>query len=129
MYIDIHRHLSNAVRRKCSEKGRTNSWVLLPDNAPAHRSVLVKDFSTKIDLTLLENPPYSTDVSAADLYLIHRLKSAFKGQRFCDATDVIKNATEELKMFSQNDYQEGFQHIFSRWKKCAIAQGDSLKEL
>ena len=30
------------------------------------------------------------------------LKSALKERRFCDATDIIKNATEELKRLSQN---------------------------
>jgi len=30
------------------------------------------------------------------------MKSALKGRRFFDATDINKNATEELKRFSQN---------------------------
>jgi hypothetical protein len=44
MYIDIFRCLWDAVRRKRPEKWGTNSWFLHYDNAPAHRSVLVKDF-------------------------------------------------------------------------------------
>ena len=36
-------HLRDAVRRKSSEKWRTNGWFLLHDNAPAHRPVFVKD--------------------------------------------------------------------------------------
>jgi hypothetical protein len=35
------------------------------------------------------------------------MKSALKGQRFCDdATDIIKNATEELKSLSQNGFSK-----------------------
>ena len=30
------------------------------------------------------------------------MKSALKGRRYCDATDLIKNATAELKRLSQN---------------------------
>jgi hypothetical protein len=30
------------------------------------------------------------------------MKSALKGRRFCDATDIIKDATEELKRLSKN---------------------------
>jgi len=45
-----------------------------------------------------------------------------KGQRICDATEIIKNATEELKMLSQNGFQECFQHLYSRWQKCGVAQ-------
>jgi hypothetical protein len=43
MYVSILRHLRDAVRKKSPEKWRTNSWFLLHGNAPAHRSVLVKD--------------------------------------------------------------------------------------
>ena len=56
MYIDILRHLRDAVRMKRQEKRRTNIWFLLHDNAPAHRSVLVKDFLAKNNLTTLEIP-------------------------------------------------------------------------
>ena len=63
------------------------------DNAPAHRSDLVKDFLGKNNVTALEYPPHSPDRAAADRYLFLRLKSALMGRRFCDASDVIKNAT------------------------------------
>ena len=37
-------------------KKRTNSWFLLNDNAPAHRSVSVKDFLAKNKVTTLQHP-------------------------------------------------------------------------
>jgi hypothetical protein len=75
------------------------------DNAPAHRSILVKDFLAKNNVTTLQQPPYLTPV---DFYLFPRLISALNGQRSCDTTDIIKNATEELKRLSQNGFQECF---------------------
>jgi transposase len=114
MYIDIQRRLTDAIRRKCLEKWRTSSWFLLHDNAAAHMSVLIKDFLAKNKVTTLEHPSYSLDLTATDFYLFARLKSALKGRRFCDSTDVIKNATEELKMFSQSGFQECVQHLCSR---------------
>jgi transposase len=98
--------------------------ALLRDNAPAHWSVLVKDFLAKNNVTILEHPPHSPDLAPADFYLFPRLKSSMKGWRFCDATDIIKNAMEELKRFSQNDFQECFQNLYSCWQKCIVAQGD-----
>ena len=62
-------------------------------------------------------------MAPADLYLSARLKSALKGRRYCGATDIKKNSTEELKMLLQNDFQKDFQHIHSRWQKCIVAQG------
>jgi len=44
MYIVILRRLRVAIRSKRPEKWRTNSWFHLNDNAPEHRSGLVKDF-------------------------------------------------------------------------------------
>jgi hypothetical protein len=58
MYISILRCLRDAVRKKRPEKWRTNSWFLLDDNAPAHRSVLVKDELARNDVTILEHFPY-----------------------------------------------------------------------
>ena len=45
--IGIFRGLRDAVRRNRPENCRTDSWFLLYDNAPAHRSVLVKGFVAK----------------------------------------------------------------------------------
>ena len=59
-------------------------------------------FLTKNKVMTLEYPPYSADLTAVDFYLFPRLKSALKGRRYCDATDIIKNATAELKRLSQN---------------------------
>jgi len=65
VYIDILYRPRDAVRRKCPPEWGTNSWFLRHDNAPAHRSVLVKDPLTK-NVTTLELPPYSPDMAAAD---------------------------------------------------------------
>jgi len=65
LYIDTLHRLRNAVRRKRSEKWRTNSWFLLNYSAPAHRSVLAKNCLAKINMTPLEHPPFSPDLAAA----------------------------------------------------------------
>jgi len=46
------------------------------------------------------------------------------GRRFNGATDAIKNATVELKMFTENVFQEYFQQIYSRCQKFIVAQKD-----
>jgi hypothetical protein len=87
--------------------------------------VLVKEFIlAKKGMTTLGHQPYSTHLAPADFYLFPRLKSALKGRRFCDATEIIKNATKQLKRLSQNGFQECFQHPYSRRQKCKVAQGE-----
>jgi hypothetical protein len=41
------------------KNGENNSWFLLHNNAPAHRSVLVKDFLAKNNVTVMEQHPLS----------------------------------------------------------------------
>jgi len=50
--------------------------------------------------TILEHPQYFPIIAPNDSYLFSQLKSALKGRRFCGASDIIKNATEELKRLS-----------------------------
>jgi len=47
----------------------------------------------------------ATDLAPAAFYTIYRLKSTLQGRCFCNATDIIKNATEELKKILQNALQ------------------------
>jgi len=54
-------------------------------------------FSPKNNVTILGDSPRPPDMDRADFYLFPRLESALKVLRFCDATDINKNATEELK--------------------------------
>jgi len=75
---------------------------------------LVKDFLATNNVTALEHPPYSPDLIAANFHLFPQLKSTMKGRGFIIASDIIKNAAEELKRLSQNGFQERFQHLYSR---------------
>lgn len=56
-------------------------------------SVFVRDFSTKKNVTTLNNPPYTPALTPADFYVFPVLNSALKGVCFCDATDITKNVT------------------------------------
>jgi hypothetical protein len=67
MYTDIIRRLRS--EGNAPKKWRNNSRFLLHDNAPARWSVLVKDFLAKNNVTTLENPQHSPDLSPADFYV------------------------------------------------------------
>ena len=124
IYIDILRQPRDAVRRKSPEKWRTNSWFLLHDNSPAHRSVLVKDFLAKNSVTALENPPYSPDVTTDYFSPVPRPKSALKRRRFRVVVQISKNGMEEGRRISQNGFQHYIQHFYICWQKRIVAQGN-----
>jgi hypothetical protein len=128
MCIDIRRRIRDAVSWKSPEKWKTNSWFLLNYNAPVHRSVLFKEFSPNNRETTLEHPPYSSHLASPDFYLFRRTKLALEGWHVCDAIDIIYNVMVELKRLSHDDFQECFKHLFSRWQKFIVAQGDNFEE-
>jgi hypothetical protein len=71
-------------------------------------------------VTTLELFQHSPDIAAAEFCVFYQLKSVLKRRHFCDATDIIKNAMEELKRLSQNGLY--FKHLYSCWKRI-VAQG------
>jgi hypothetical protein len=90
-YIDTIRRFRNEFSRKCQAKWRTKCRFLPHNNALAHRSVLVKDFLEKKNVTTMEIPQYSSGLFTADMYLLPRMTTTMKERSFCDATDIIKN--------------------------------------
>jgi transposase len=71
-----------AVTENPLQKWRTSSWLLLHDDATAHRSVLVKEFLAKSNVMRLEHPRYTPDLAAAHVCLLPRLKSSLRGDAF-----------------------------------------------
>jgi hypothetical protein len=88
---------------------------------------LVKDFSAKDNVTTLQHPSYSPELSAGKFYPFLPLNSSLNWRRCCDTTDITENETKELKRLSQNGFPECFQHIYSLWQKCGAAQGDCFE--
>ncbi|KAJ4441025.1 hypothetical protein ANN_10874 [Periplaneta americana] len=123
LYVETLRRLWDAVRRKRTEKWVENNWFLMHDNAPAHRAIIVKNFLARHNITALDHPPYSPDLSPPDYFLFPRLKSHLKGRRF-NAEEVIANATRALRRVSQNGFQACFQELYTRWQKCVVAEGN-----
>jgi hypothetical protein len=93
---------------KSREKWRTKSRFLLHGNALVHRSVLVKDFLAKNDVTTLELPHTLPTWLQLSCTCSFDWNQRLRDGAFFYATDIIKNATEELKRRSQNGFQEFF---------------------
>jgi hypothetical protein len=113
-YIDILCRLGDAVKRKRPEKWRTAFGFIFTTMLQHTGRFSSRISQTNNNVTTMEHPPYSSDLATADFYLFPRNKSALKGRRFCVVTDIIRNATEELKRLLQNVFQELLQHLYSR---------------
>ena len=73
-YLEVMRRLREAIRRKLPDLWRNNSWLLHHDNAPAHTSLLVRDFLAKNNTVIMPQSPYSPDLAPCDFFLFRKLK-------------------------------------------------------
>jgi hypothetical protein len=65
-YLEVMKRLREAERRKRPEGWRDKTWMLHHDNAPAHTSLLIREFLAKHETTVVPQPPYSPDLAPAD---------------------------------------------------------------
>jgi hypothetical protein len=104
-YIDILLHLRDGVRRKQPEKVETTfSFPSL--KCSSKRVGFGQGFLSIKQLFLYRSILHNPDLAPAKFYMVPQLKSAFKKRSFCDVTDIIENAKEELKRSSKSGYQK-----------------------
>ena len=123
-YLETLRHLREAVRNKRPEMWASGEWMLHHDNAPVHSSLLIRDFCTKNEMTVVPQPPYSPDLAPADFFLFPKMKRPMKGERFDDVEAIKKKSLEELKSIPEEDFQRAFLQWKRRWEKCIATQGE-----
>jgi len=70
--------------------------MLHHDNAPAHASLLIREFLAKQETIVVPQPPYSPDLAPADIFLFPKLKSTLKGRRFQTIVEIKENSLQDL---------------------------------
>jgi histone-lysine N-methyltransferase SETMAR len=98
-YLEVLKRLRENVRRKKPQLWRNNSWFLHHDNAPAHVSLLIRDFLANTNTIVLPRPPYSPDLAPADFFLFSKLNSTLKGRRFQTIQEILGTLQTELRAF------------------------------
>jgi histone-lysine N-methyltransferase SETMAR len=68
-YLQVLKHLRDAVRWKRLELWQIREWWLHHDNTPAHKALCVQQFLTKNGMTQLLHPPYLPDLAPCDFFL------------------------------------------------------------
>jgi len=115
--------LRERVRRKRPELWR-NWWILHQDNAPAQNALFVKQFLLNTNISVLEYPPYSPDLSPCDFCLFPKIKSVLKGNHFLSVEDVKAKTAENLNSLTERDLQNCFEHWQHRMLLCVNSEGN-----
>ncbi|UYV76804.1 hypothetical protein LAZ67_14002066 [Cordylochernes scorpioides] len=69
-YLQVMRNLREEIRQKRPDLWKNKDWLLHHDNAPAHTSLLVRDFLAKNNALMMPQPPYSPDLAPGSLVVM-----------------------------------------------------------
>jgi transposase len=82
--------------------------------------VLIREFLTKHEATVVPQTPYSPDLAPADFILFPKFKSSLKGRRFQAVEEIEENSLQDLHAIPQNMFQDWKK----RWERCIKSGGE-----
>ena len=104
------------IQRVRPELHRTGKWMLLHDNAPAHRVIRVHQFLVQKMVAVLDHLPYPPDLAPTDFFLFPRLKAAIEFARFADV-----NAIKYSAIVSKLAFADCFRKLYECCETCVVA--------
>lgn len=123
-YVEVLKRLRDRVRRVRPNLLGEDGWILHHDNAPAHSSLLVREFLARNSITTLDHPPYSPDIAPCDFFLFPKCKMVMRGQHWDDVETIKRETTRQLKSLTSEDFEGCFEQWKQRWDKCITIDGD-----
>jgi len=87
-YCEVLRRLRENMRSKRPEMWKNGDWLLHHDNAPAHTSLVVREFLTKNNLTTVPHHACLPDLAPCDFYMFPKMKLRLKGRRFISIEEI-----------------------------------------
>ena len=91
--------------------------------ASADVSLLIHEFLTKHETTVVPQPSYSPDLAPVDLFLFPKWKSSLKDLRFQTVEEIEENSIRDLRDVPRKMFQDAFQEWKERWKRCIKSGG------
>ena len=76
---------------------------------------------------LCPHPPYSPDLSPADLFLFPKVKTTLQGRIFQTIKEIQENEIRVLCAFTESAFQEAFQQWKKHLERCIACIGSALK--
>ena len=98
-------------------------WHFQQDHTPAHNSILVTDYLTKMGSKTVPQPPYSINLAPWDLWLLPKLR----GCRYETIEEMKEAVKKVIDTLTQEDFHGTFQKWLERYNKCIAAGGDNFE--
>ena len=130
------RFYKNSVLKKVKEfynkKQPSKGWSvvhLLHDNTSSHKCEVVKSFWLLKKVKVLNQPPYSTDLSPCDFFLFQRLKEMLSGNKYTSRSSLGSAIYQCLQQIPKEDYLSAFRDWVKRLQKCVSVIGEYFEGL
>lgn len=121
-YCQVLERLRKRVNRVRPDIAR--NWILHHDNAPCHTALSVTQYLASKGIAVLQQPPYSPDMSPCDSFLFPRTKSVVKGTHFESIEAIQAAVTRVIGDIPVEAFQKCYEAWKTRWNRCIAAQGD-----
>ena len=103
------RRLREAVPQKRKDLWANNSWILHHDNAPSHSAIIIREFLTKNETNIIQQPSNSSDMAPCDFFLFDRVKKSLRGTRFNSRKEVMEKSKTALMTIPTIEFQKCFE--------------------
>ena len=101
-YLSVMRRLREQICRKRADLWKENTWIVLHDNAPSHKPIIVNEFLAKNSMNIIEQPPYAPDMASAEFFLFLKLKLPLRKTPSQSIENIKEDSWRELKSISEN---------------------------
>ena len=116
-YVELLREFKKRFRRKRPALLKPSQWYFRQDNAPVHNSIIVTDYSTKMGINTVPQPPYSPDLATCDFWLFSKLR----GCHYETIEEIKEAVTKVIDTLTQEDFHGTFPKLLERYNKCIAA--------
>jgi hypothetical protein len=91
-------------------------------NAPAHTSLLIREFLAKHKMTLIPQLPYSPDLAPANFFFVPEVEIHSKRSPISDNRRDRRNFAKGPMRYPAK--QNAFQNCKKRWERCIHSGGE-----
>ena len=110
-YCEVLKRLREDIRHKHPDKWKKNNWFLHHDKAPAHTSLVVWQFLTSKNITVIPHPPTCLTLPPANFSYSPRWNYGWKGV----VLTRLRRSTQKRKSLLTLTF-ENFQGCMKSWE-------------
>ena len=96
-------------------------------NAPPQKTKKVNEFLMKKQISVIDHPPYSPDLSPCDYFLFPKLKIAMKGAFYDDVPTIQSAVIQVLKNIPKTEFKKSMDKLVGRSKRCIESNGTYIE--